>query len=152
MSDSAANSADLAAITAGVVAAFVSHNSLPPSELVTVIQSVHEGLAALKNAAGPSEAPRTQMSAAQIRQSIRADYLICLDDGKKFKSLRRHLGTLGMTPEQYRAKWGLPPDYPMVAPNYSAVRSALARGAGQGHTNERAPPGRHRSRRPSARA
>lgn len=67
-----------------------------------------------------------------IRQSIKPDYLICLDDGKKFKSLRRHLATLGMTPEQYRAKWSLPVDYPMVAPNYAAQRSELAKKTGLG--------------------
>jgi predicted transcriptional regulator len=71
-------------------------------------------------------------AAVSVRKSITPDHLICLDDGKKFKSLKRHLGSLGMTPDQYRAKWNLPGDYPMVAPNYAAARSALAKGMGLG--------------------
>jgi predicted transcriptional regulator len=77
----------------------------------------------------PTERPLAKVS---VKESITPDYLICLDDGKRFKSLRRHLSQLGMTPHEYRAKWSLPPDYPMVAPNYSASRSALSKAAGFG--------------------
>jgi predicted transcriptional regulator len=119
-------------LAAEIVAAFVSNNSVPPSELPTLIQSVHAGL--LKIASGtvtPAE-PEPATPAVSVRKSITPDYLVCLDDGKQFKSLRRHLTTLGMTPEQYRAKWKLPPDYPMVAANYAAQRSALAKKIGLG--------------------
>src|SRR5271155_4003301 len=80
---------------------------------------------------------RAAPPAVSIRKSVSPDYLICLDDGLKFKSLRRHLATLGMTPEQYRAKWSLPSDYPMVAPNYAAQRSALAKSLGLGQLRQR---------------
>jgi predicted transcriptional regulator len=86
-------------------------------------------------AAPPQTEPRTP--AIPIRKSVTPDYLICLDDGRRFKSLRRHLGLLGMTPEQYRVKWGLPSDYPMVAPNYAATRSALAKKIGLGQARKK---------------
>ena len=83
--------------------------------------------------------------AVSIRKSITPDFLVCLDDGKKFKSLRRHLATLGMTPDQYRAKWGLPSDYPMVAPNYAAARSQLAKQSGLGQLRKNAAPAKKAS-------
>jgi predicted transcriptional regulator len=125
-------------LAAEIVAAFVSNNSVPPSELSTLIQSVHAGL--LKIASGtvtPAE-PEPATPAVTVRKSITPDYLICLDDGKKFKSLRRHLSALGTTPEQYRAKWKLPADYPMVAANYAAQRSALAKKIGLGQFRKNA--------------
>lgn len=129
-------------LAAGVVAAFVANNSLPIGELPALIHSVR---AALENlASGPmnSIAPLVEKKepAVSIRKSIRPDFLVCLDDGKEFKSLRRHLATLGMTPDEYRAKWGLPTDYPMVAPNYAAQRSELAKKVGLGQSRKNAAP------------
>ena len=97
--------------------------------------------------AAPKEEPK--QPAVSIRKSITPDYLICLEDGKKFKSLKRHLGTLGLTPDQYRAKWNLPADYPVVAPNYAATRSALAKAIGLGQMGAKAG-GRKRGRPPKA--
>jgi predicted transcriptional regulator len=120
-------------LVAEIVAAFVSNNSLPMDELPTLIHAVHAAIVEL--AAGPEIArPRVdeKTPAVPIRKSITPDYLVCLDDGKQFKSLRRHLTGLGLTPEQYREKWNLPSDYPMVAPTYAAKRSALAKQIGLG--------------------
>jgi predicted transcriptional regulator len=119
-------------MTAEIVSAFVSKNALPRTELSDLIQSVHAGLTKIASGAAPAEPPAPLTPAVTIRQSIKPDYIVCLDDGKKFKSLRRHINALGMTPEQYRAKWNLPADYPMVAANYSAQRSALAKKIGLG--------------------
>jgi predicted transcriptional regulator len=118
-----------------VVAAYVSKNHLAKSDLPALIAAVHSSVEGLGKGAGTAqvalqEAPSTP--AVSIRKSITPDYLICLDDGKRFKSLRRHLGLLGMTPDQYRAKWNLPSEYPMVAPNYSVARSELAKKSGLG--------------------
>jgi predicted transcriptional regulator len=116
-----------------IVGAFVSHNSLPISELPTLIQSVHEALAKSGGSSEFTEALTTaSLPAVPIRKSITPDYLICLEDGKRFKSMRRHLTGHGMTAEQYRAKWGLPSTYPTVAPNYASQRSALAKSSGLG--------------------
>ena len=139
-------------LAAGVVAAFVSNNSVPVGELPALIQAVHTSIKKL--AEGPeSTTPQVEAKApaVSIRKSVTPDYLICLDDGKRFRSLRRHLTTLGMTPEQYREKWRLPADYPMVAPNYAAQRSAMAKSMGLGQTRGRA--GAHkkgRSPKPAA--
>ena len=115
-------------LTADIVTAFVAHNSLPIGGVAALIHSVHAALTQLASeplSATPPE--ETQQPAVPIRKSVTADYLVCLEDGKQFKSLRRHLTSLGMTPEQYRAKWGLPGDYPMVAANYAAQRAELAK-------------------------
>ncbi|MGJ0393901.1 MAG: MucR family transcriptional regulator [Methylocystis sp.] len=139
-------------LAAGIVAAFVSHNSLPVAELPGLIASVDAALRRL--ASGATATPTVEEKpepAVPIRKSITPDHLICLDDGKKFKSLRRHLATLGMTPDQYRAKWGLPPDYPMVAPNYAAQRSDLAKQMGLGQARKKAAPARA-GRKPKASA
>ena len=120
-------------ITAEIVSSFVSNNSLPRGELTAVIGAVNAAVKRL--AKGVEIAPvviDAPTPAVSVRRSVSPDYLICLDDGKRFKSLRRHLATLGMTPEQYRAKWDLPSTYPMVAPNYAAQRSALAKNIGLG--------------------
>jgi predicted transcriptional regulator len=113
-----------------IVAAFVSHNSLPAAELPALIESIH---AAGKKLVALGEvvtgASDLLLPAVSIRKSVFPEYLICLEDGRRYKSMRRHLAVLGMTPEQYRAKWGLPSTYPMVAPNYAAQRSALAKRA-----------------------
>jgi predicted transcriptional regulator len=124
-------------LTGKVVASFVGANSLPATELPNLIQSVHTALTALASGAAAPAAPAAPAPAVAVRKSITPDYLICLDDGLKFKSLRRHLATLGMTPEQYREKWSLPRDYPMVATNYAAVRSALAKKSGLGQMRKR---------------
>jgi predicted transcriptional regulator len=125
-------------LAADIVKSFVSNNSVPRVELAALIEAVH---AAVKRLAGPSEAAAAVSEpptpAVSVRKSVTPDYLICLDDGRRFKSLRRHLATLGMTPEQYRAKWSLPSDYPMVAPNYAAQRSALAKSLGLGQLRQR---------------
>jgi len=130
------NSVELAA---EIVAAFVSNNPLPKGELPALIHAVHSAVERL--AAGPDSAPpqvEAKTPVVSIRKSITPDFLICLDDGKRFKSLRRHLAGLGLTPEQYREKWNLPSDYPMVAPNYAAQRSALAKKIGFGQTRGKA--------------
>ena len=126
-------------LAAKVVAAYVSNNPLPKGDLPDLILAVHSSLARLGSE--PEQAvPQVEAKppAVPIRKSVTPDYLICLDDGKKFKSLRRHLRLLGMTPEQYREKWKLPSDYPMVAPNYAAHRSALAKKIGLGQIRRKA--------------
>ena len=120
-------------LTARIVAAFVGNNSLPRADLPALIEAVHAELARMAAGASVVAAvePLTRGPAAAVRKSITPEYLICLDDGLKFKSLKRH-AKLGMTPEQYRAKWDLPGAYPMVSPKYAAVRSALAKKIGLG--------------------
>jgi predicted transcriptional regulator len=129
---------DAVEVVADIVAAFVSHNSLPTAELPSLIESVSS---AVKGFLGQGEIAATVADrpspAVSIRRSITPDYLICLEDGKRFKSMRRHLASLGMTPEQYRAKWGLPPTYPMAAPNYVAKRSAMAKNMGLGQIRQK---------------
>ncbi len=126
-------------LAAEIVAAFVANNSLPISELPALIHSVHAALTGVASGSA-SAAPSVEKKepAVSIRKSITPDYLVCLDDGKKFKSLRRHLATLGLTPDEYRAKWGLAADYPMVAPNYAAQRSELAKRSGLGQLRKSA--------------
>ncbi len=123
---------ELAEMTAEIVSAYVSKNVIPATELPALIGQIHEALA--KADAGETEQPEVVLKpAVSIRSSITPDFIVCLEDGKKFKSLKRHLRThYQLTPEEYREKWGLKPDYPMVAPNYRAVRSELARKIGLG--------------------
>jgi predicted transcriptional regulator len=139
MSTSDSPSSDYVALAAEVVSAFVGHNSLPVSELPGLITSVHAALVKISGGTGVAAAaePEVLTPAVPVRKSITPDYLICLDDGRKFKSLKRHLASLGMTPDQYRAKWNLAPDYPMVAANYAATRSALAKKIGLGQNRKR---------------
>jgi predicted transcriptional regulator len=116
---------------AEIVAAYVSNNALSATDLPKLIAETHRALKSLS--AGEIEPVVEVLNpAVPIKKSVTADFIVCLDDGKKFKSMKRHLAGLGMTPEEYRAKWGLPVDYPMVAPNYTATRSALAKSAGLG--------------------
>ncbi|PSC05954.1 transcriptional regulator [Alsobacter soli] len=125
-------------LVADIVSAYLSHNKLQAAELPALIQSVHGALAGL--GPEPDPAPEPQTPAVPVRKSIRPDAIICLEDGKAFKSLRRHLMTkYGMTPAEYRTKWGLPKDYPMVAPSYAAARSALAKGMGLGLDRRKQP-------------
>ena len=121
----------LITLTADIVAAHVSNNSVAVSDVSTLISQVH---AALSGISGPAIMVETALEpAVPIRNSVKRDFIVCLDDGKKLKMLKRHLMThYGMTPEDYRAKWGLPADYPMVAPNYAEARSAMAKKIGLG--------------------
>ena len=121
----------LVALTADIVAAYVSHNAISASDLGKLIADVHSAMNGTTQRSGPIAEPMG-IPAVSIRKSITPDYIICLEDGKKFKSMKRHLDKLGMTPAQYRAKWNLPVDYPMVAANYSATRSRLATVSGLG--------------------
>lgn len=126
------NTANIIELAAEIVSAYVSNNSVPSGDLPSLINDVHLALTKVGNGVveAPAEAPKPAIS---IKKSITPDYIICLEDGKKFKSLKRHLRTqYDMTPEQYREKWGLPPDYPMVAPNYAKARSELAKEMGLG--------------------
>jgi predicted transcriptional regulator len=124
-------------LTANIVSAYVSNNPTPASEIPGLIGQVHAAL--LRVSSGRADPPlEPAKPAVPVKKSVTADYLVCLEDGKRFKSLKRHLRTqYGMTPEQYRDKWGLPPDYPMVAPNYAAARSQLARKMGLGQQRRR---------------
>jgi predicted transcriptional regulator len=126
-------------LAAEIVSAFVSNNSVPMIDLPALIGSVH---AALTNvASGTTEPPQEELRpAVPIRKSVQPDYIVSLEDGKRFKSLKRHLRTVyNLTPDQYRAKWGLAHDYPMVAPNYAAARSQLARQMGLGARRRKRP-------------
>ena len=123
---------DLIDLSTDIVCAFVSHNALNVADLPKLIADVHTALKGLQGAAA-SDQPEELKPAVPVRKSINPDFIVCLEDGKKFKSLKRHLRThYNLSPEEYRAKWGLPPDYPMVAPNYSATRSRLAKDNGLG--------------------
>lgn len=126
-------------MTADIVSAYVGNNTVSAAELPALIQSVHRALAGVSGGAEVVEAaPRDP--AVPIRRSITPDFIICLEDGRKFKSLKRHLRTkYNMSPEEYRAKWGLPKDYPMVAPNYAKARSDLAKQMGLGQGGRQAP-------------
>ncbi len=123
---------DLIELSAEIVCAYVSHNALSPTDLAKLIGEVHAALTGLHSTEVPEPVEELK-PAVPVRKSVAADYIICLEDGKKFKSLKRHLRThYNMSPEEYREKWGLPADYPMVAPNYSATRSRLAKDNGLG--------------------
>ncbi|RYE43807.1 MAG: MucR family transcriptional regulator [Hyphomicrobiales bacterium] len=123
---------DLIELSTEIVSAYVSHNSVSASDLPKLIADIHGALRSLQS----NEVPVTVEElkpAVPVRKSVAPDFIICLEDGKKFKSLKRHLRThYNLSPEEYREKWGLPADYPMVAPNYSATRSKLAKDNGLG--------------------
>jgi predicted transcriptional regulator len=122
----------LVTLTADIVAAHVSNNSVAVSDLPLLISNVHGALAGL-GAKAPEPEVKKQEPAVSVRSSIKPDYIVCLEDGKKLKMLKRHLMThYQMTPEQYRTKWNLPADYPMVAPNYAEQRRSLAKKIGLG--------------------
>ena len=122
--------ADVVGLASKIVRAFVRKNAVNVADLPTLISNVHSALTRLADAA--PHAPAQPEPAVPIGKSITPDFIICLDDGKKFRSMKRHVGMLGMTPDEYRTKWGLPSDYPMVAPSYAAVRSGLAKSSGLG--------------------
>ena len=119
-------------LTANIVSAYVSNNSTPASEIPALISQIHAAL--VRVSVGRVETPlEPAKPAVSVKKSVTAEYLVCLEDGKRFKSLKRHLRTqYNMTPEQYRDKWSLAPDYPMVAPNYAVARSQLAKKMGLG--------------------
>jgi predicted transcriptional regulator len=130
MNDNNASTADqFAELTAGMVAAYVSNNSLSASDLPALIRATYAALSCLNNAAPPEE---RLVPAVPIKKSVTPDYIVSLEDGRHFKSLKRYLSGRGMSPAEYRAKWELPSDYPMVAPNYAARRSELAKANGLG--------------------
>ncbi len=131
MNDNNSAHNELLSLTADIVSSHFANNSVSPDDVPTVIQSVYATLAAL---GAPAPAPEAkQEPAVSVRSSIKPDYIVCLEDGKKLKMLKRHLMTrYGMTPDQYRAKWGLAADYPMVAPNYAEQRRTLAKSIGLG--------------------
>ena len=125
-------------LAAEILTAFVANNSVPRAALAALFEGLHSALKKLVDGGGVAPAViETPEPALSIRESVTPDYLICLHDGRKFRTLRRHLAGLGMTPEQYRQKWSLSADYPMVAPNYAAQRSALAKNVGLGRRREK---------------
>jgi predicted transcriptional regulator len=128
---------DLVGLTAEIVSAYVSNNTLGREDLPAIISDVHEALnrASQRTSVGDREELKP---AVALKKSVTPDYIVCLEDGKKFKSLKRHLRThYNLSPEEYREKWGLPHDYPMVAPNYAAARSQLAKQMGLGTRKEK---------------
>lgn len=129
--------ADLVELTAEIISAYVSNNDVGREDLAAIIADVHEALSKASQRAGNTEREELKPAIAP-KKSVTPDYIICLEDGKKFKSLKRHLRThYNLSPEEYREKWGLPHDYPMVAPNYAAARSQLAKQMGLGTRKEK---------------
>jgi predicted transcriptional regulator len=138
---------ELVELTTEIVAAYVGANQIPAHEIPTVIETVYRSLKGLSTITETAE-PESRAPAVPVKRSVTNEFIICLEDGKKFKSLKRHLRTrYNMTPEEYRAKWGLPHDYPMVAPNYAQARSDLAKRMGLG---KKAPSARGRGKRREA--
>lgn len=127
---------DYVELTADVVSAYVSNNPVPPGELAQLIGRIHTALVQIGEGAVEAKEPAAPLQpAVPIRKSVTPEHIVCLEDGRTFKSLKRHLrAKYDLSPEQYRAKWGLPPDYPMVAPNYAKARSDLAKAIGLGQT------------------
>jgi predicted transcriptional regulator len=124
---------DLIELTVDIVSAYVAKNAVPSAELAALIQQIHQTLSSLASGLSAVEPEaEKQKPAVPIKKSVTPDYIISLEDGRQFKSLKRYLTTRGMTPADYRAKWNLPADYPMTAPNYAAQRSALAKKLGLG--------------------
>ena len=130
------NNSNVLQLAASIVAAYVGNNPVPQAELPRLIADVYRALVAASGVGEVKEAAIETRPAFNAKKSITPEYLVCLEDGKKFKSLKRHLRShYNLSPEQYREKWGLPPDYPMVAPNYAAARSSLAKRMGLGKRN-----------------
>jgi len=155
MSDYPDFRADLLELTAEVVSAFVGNNSVPSNELPALIASIHSALQTVGQPTAAAPVEEERKPAVSIRKSVTPDFIICLEDGLKFKSLKRHLRTkYNLTPDDYRAKWGLPNDYPMVAPNYAEARSNLAKQMGLGQQRKKpvvpAPKPRGRTPKPAA--
>ena len=139
----AGRSDDLLKLATEIVAAYVSNNPVPVSELPAMIKSVHATLGGLSSGTA-SDIQTAQKPAVTVKKSVTPEYIVCLEDGKKLKMLKRYLRSrYSLSPEEYRAKWGLPPDYPMVAPNYAAQRSEFAKKIGLGRSS---PPSKSRRR------
>jgi predicted transcriptional regulator len=131
------NRTDLIELTAEIISAYVSNNTVVASDLPAIIGDVHDALRKASQRIGQSEREELR-PAVTVKKSVTPDHIVCLEDGKKFKSLKRHLRThYNLSPEEYREKWGLPHDYPMVAPNYAQARSALAKQMGLGTRREK---------------
>lgn len=144
------DNSQLLEMTADIVSAYVGNNNVQANEVPGLISSIHAALSQVSSGAVEPE-PEPKEPAVPVRKSITPDYLICLEDGRKFKSLKRHLRTrYDMTPQQYREKWGLPADYPMVAPNYASARSELAKKMGLGQQRRKAAEKRGGRRRGAA--
>ncbi len=142
--DSGLSPVETLQLATDIVAAFVSNNSMNADQLPALLQEVHDAVRAL--AAGGTASAGNQQPAVPIKKSVTADYVICLEDGKKLKMLKRYLRTqYGLSPEDYRRKWGLPADYPMVAPNYAKRRSDFAKEIGLGRAGGRAAPKRKKA-------
>ena len=125
-------------LTANIVSAYVSNNTVSSAEIPALISQIYSALMRVSNGSHVATPAEPLKPAVPIKRSITAEHIVCLEDGKKFKSLKRHLRTqYNMTPDQYRAKWNLAPDYPMVAPNYAAARSQLAKQMGLGQQRRR---------------
>ncbi|PBB89095.1 MucR family transcriptional regulator [Mesorhizobium sp. WSM3864] len=138
MSDEPQDNADLVSLAADIVSAYVSNNPVPVAELPKLIGDTHAALRGIGTAV--AEPVAKQEPAVSIRRSVTPDFIICLEDGKKFKSLKRHLSThYNLSPDEYRQKWNLPADYPLTAPNYAATRSALAKASGLGRPRAKQP-------------
>lgn len=132
------NNDALVALVADIVSAYVSNNSVPTADLPNLIATIHAAITGLGAEPAALAAEGKPTPAVTVKKSITADYIVCLDDGKKFKSLKRHLRSAhGMSPKEYRARWGLPVDYPMVAPSYAEARSSLATKMGLGQQRRR---------------
>jgi predicted transcriptional regulator len=129
---------DLIQMTAAVVTAFVANNSVVRQDIPSLIENVHKAFAAIQNGPKDIKIAEPLQPRLPIKKTITPDYLISLEDGRQYRTLKRHLRTVGLTPEQYRKKWGLPADYPMVAPSYSDRRSQLAKNMGLGVVRKRA--------------
>jgi predicted transcriptional regulator len=142
------NPYDILDLTADIISAYVGNNPLPQSTLPDLIGQVHRSLTTLANG-GRSEPAIELVPAVPVKKSVTPDFIISLEDGRKFKSMKRYLGLRGMTPAEYRQKWGLPHDYPMVAPNYAAARSELAKTMGLGRKLTASKPARS-MRKPAA--
>ena len=137
MAESEEHNVTFVELTAEIVCAYVGNNAVPAADIPALIKQVHNALTEASATASTPEAPKLE-PAVPVNRSITPDYLICLEDGKKFKSIKRHLRTHhDLSPEEYRAKWGLPADYPMVAPNYAEARSKLAKQMGLGQQRRR---------------
>ena len=122
-------------LAADIIAAYVSRNNVPVSQLPALIHSIHDQLVKLGQPATPEREPL--VPPVPIKKTVTPDHIISLEDGRPYRTLKRHLAGRGLTPEQYRAKWGLPPDYPMTAANYAAQRSELAKTSGLGRSRQK---------------
>ena len=137
MESEARNSSHLIEMVSDIVSAYVAHNPVPVADLPKLIERVHSTLAEIDGHTGSGDSKVELKPAVPVRRSVTDDHIVCLEDGKKFKSLKRHLRTrYDMSPDEYREKWGLPADYPMVAPNYARQRSDLARKMGLGQSRK----------------